>query len=170
MIRYIIKRLLQLIPILFAASVLIFFLVRLAPSDPIASMTEGRRISEETREALEKQYYLDRSYPEQYFIWITHAPSGGSGRQFPVPSVGNVTDRGPASNNIAACHYERHFVHYYRCTCRSFQRGENEHGPGSDAFYIDADLCGVAGVFDRYRADDRFCPEFEFVPNFWDGL
>ena len=47
MIRYIIKRLLQLIPILFAASVLIFFLVRLAPSDPIASMTEGRRISEE---------------------------------------------------------------------------------------------------------------------------
>ena len=82
MIRYIIKRLLQLIPILFAASILIFCLVRLSPSDPIASMTEGRRISAETREALEKQYYLDRSYPEQYFIWITHALQGDLGDSF----------------------------------------------------------------------------------------
>ena len=82
MLKYIVKRLLQLIPILFAASILIFALVRLSPSDPIASMTQGRHISEETREALEKQYYLDRSYPEQYVIWIVNCPPWGSGGQF----------------------------------------------------------------------------------------
>ncbi len=82
MLKYIIKRLLQLIPILFAASILIFVLVRLSPSDPIASMTQGRQISEETREALEKQYYLDRSYPEQYVIWIVNALHGDLGDSF----------------------------------------------------------------------------------------
>lgn len=71
MLKYTIKRLLQLIPILFAASILIFALVRISPSDPIASMTKGKKISAETRQALEKKYYLDKSYPEQYVIWIT---------------------------------------------------------------------------------------------------
>ena len=82
MIKFIAKRILQLILILFAASVLIFCMVRITPSDPVSSMTKGRRISEETREALEKQYYLDRSLPEQYIIWITNALHGDLGDSF----------------------------------------------------------------------------------------
>lgn len=82
MLKYTIKRLLQLIPILFAASILIFALVRISPSDPIASMTKGKKISAETRQALEKKYYLDKSYPEQYVIWITHAIRGDLGASF----------------------------------------------------------------------------------------
>lgn len=58
MLKYTIKRLLQLIPILFAASILIFALVRISPSDPIASMTKGKKISAETRQALEKNTIL----------------------------------------------------------------------------------------------------------------
>lgn len=82
MLKYTIKRLLQLIPILFAASLLIFALVRIAPADPIASMTKGKKISAETRQALEKKYYLDKSYPEQYVIWITHALRGDLGESY----------------------------------------------------------------------------------------
>ena len=82
MIKFIAKRILQLILILFAASVLIFCMVRITPSDPVSSMTKGRRISGETREALEKQYYLDRSLPEQYIIWITNALHGDLGDSF----------------------------------------------------------------------------------------
>ena len=43
--RYILKRVLQLIPILFVVSILIFALVRLSPADPIASITKGKQIS-----------------------------------------------------------------------------------------------------------------------------
>ncbi|MEI3340510.1 MAG: ABC transporter permease [Eubacterium sp.] len=82
MLKYTIKRLLQLIPILFAASILIFALVRISPSDPIASMTKGKKISAETRQALEKKYYLDKSYPEHYVIWINHAIRGDLGASF----------------------------------------------------------------------------------------
>lgn len=82
MVKYIVKRILQLIPILLAASILIFCMVRITPSDPVASMTKGKKISEETRQSLEEKYYLDKSYPEQYFIWITNALHGDLGDSF----------------------------------------------------------------------------------------
>jgi len=90
-VRYTLKRILFLIPILLVVSVLIFFLVRLTPSDPIGSITSGRRISEETRAALTAQYNLDKSLPQQYFIWITNVLRGNLGDSFkhrqPVASL-----------------------------------------------------------------------------------
>ena len=82
MLKFIAKRLSQMVLILFAASILIFVMVRVTPSDPIASMTRGRRISEETREALIRKYHLDKSLPEQYGIWITGALRGDLGDSF----------------------------------------------------------------------------------------
>ncbi|MBR0366813.1 MAG: ABC transporter permease [Clostridia bacterium] len=68
--------------IVFLASILIFAMVRVTPSDPIASMTKGKRISQETREALIRQYHLDKSVPEQYVIWITGALRGDLGNSY----------------------------------------------------------------------------------------
>ena len=81
-VQYILKRLVFLIPILLAVSALIFFLIRLAPADPIGSITSGRRISEETRAALTAQYHLDKSLPRQYLIWISGAVRGDLGDSF----------------------------------------------------------------------------------------
>ena len=90
-VKYILKRLLFLAPILLAVSALIFFIIRLTPSDPIGSITTGRRISDETRAALTAQYHLDKSLPEQYFIWISGALRGNLGDSFrhrqPVSSL-----------------------------------------------------------------------------------
>ena len=76
------KRLLFLVPILLVVSALIFFLIRLTPSDPIGSITTGRRISDETRAALTARYNLDKSLPRQYFIWISGAVRGNLGDSF----------------------------------------------------------------------------------------
>jgi len=81
-IRYVLKRLLLLVPILLAVSALIFFLIRLTPSDPIGSITSGRRINDETRASLTAQYHLDKSLPQQYFIWISNAVRGNLGDSF----------------------------------------------------------------------------------------
>ena len=81
-VKYILKRLLFLLPILFVVSALIFFIIRLTPSDPIGSITSGRRISEETRASLTAQYHLDESLPRQYLIWITGAVRGNLGDSF----------------------------------------------------------------------------------------
>ncbi|MBR2698358.1 MAG: ABC transporter permease [Clostridia bacterium] len=68
--------------IVFLASILIFAMVRVTPSDPIASMTKGKRISQETREALIRQFHLDKSVLEQYVIWITGALRGDLGNSY----------------------------------------------------------------------------------------
>ncbi len=67
------KRVLQMIPVLFFVSVLIFALIRITPTDPVASMTMGKHVSEETKAELRAHYHLDKSPVEQYFIWITGA-------------------------------------------------------------------------------------------------
>jgi peptide/nickel transport system permease protein len=91
LIRYAAKRILTLIPLLLAVSAAVFFLVRLTPSDPIASITNGRRISDETRASLTAQYHLDKPLPGQYLIWIGNVFRGNLGDSFkhrqPVASL-----------------------------------------------------------------------------------
>jgi len=81
-VRYVLKRIILLIPILLVVSVVIFFLIRLTPSDPIGSITSGRKINDETRASLTAQYHLDKSLPRQYFIWISNAVKGNLGDSF----------------------------------------------------------------------------------------
>ena len=90
-VKYVLKRILFIIPILLVVSALIFFLIRVTPSDPIGSITSGRRISDETRDSLTRQYYLDKSLPHQYIIWIGNALKGDLGDSYrhkqPVASL-----------------------------------------------------------------------------------
>jgi peptide/nickel transport system permease protein len=79
---YIIKRLLFFIPVLLAVSAIIFFLIRFTPSDPMSSITGGRRISDESRSYLRSQYHLDQSLPKQYLIWIGNVFKGDLGDSF----------------------------------------------------------------------------------------
>ena len=68
--------------VLAVVSVLIFAMVRITPSDPIASMTGGKAVSEETKEALRLHFHLDKSQVEQYFIWITGIFRGDLGESY----------------------------------------------------------------------------------------
>ena len=68
--------------VLIAVSVLIFSMVRITPSDPVASMTKGKNVSEETRQELREHYHLDKSYPEQYVIWFTGVLHGDFGESY----------------------------------------------------------------------------------------
>ena len=80
--KFILKRLGQMVLVLIAVSVLIFAMVRITPSDPVASMTNGKNVSEETKQELREHYNLDKSYPEQYVIWITGVLHGDFGESF----------------------------------------------------------------------------------------
>lgn len=82
MLKYILKRILQLIPVLLVASILIFSVVRISPTDPIASITKGKQVSESTIQQLRTEYNLDKSYPEQYLIWIGGMLHGDFGVSF----------------------------------------------------------------------------------------
>ena len=68
--------------VLVVVSVLIFAMVRITPSDPIASMTGGKAVSEETKQELRVQFHLDKSPGAPYFIWISGTFRGTLGESY----------------------------------------------------------------------------------------
>lgn len=68
--RYIARRLLQAIPMLFLISIVLFALVNIAPGGPLAGHGRSRRIRPEKAEILKRQFGLDKPLPVQYVIWL----------------------------------------------------------------------------------------------------
>jgi peptide/nickel transport system permease protein len=68
--RYIARRLLQAIPMLFLLSLLLFTLVNVAPGGPLSGHGRSRRIKPERREQLKRQLGLDKPLPMQYLVWL----------------------------------------------------------------------------------------------------
>lgn len=81
MARYIAKRLLSIIPVLFGISLVVFFSVRLIPGD-FATIALGTQYTEEAAQVLRAQYGLDRSLAEQYFIWLVQLLQGNMGYSY----------------------------------------------------------------------------------------
>jgi len=73
---YIIRRLLLVIPTVFLASIIIFFLIRLIPGDVVDAMVAdfGAAVGVTTRPALEKALGLDVPILTQYGRWIGVVP------------------------------------------------------------------------------------------------
>ncbi len=68
---YVIRRLLQTIPMLLVISIILFTLVNLAPGGPLAGLSRSRsRKSAERTAMLKRQFGLDRPLPVQYVIWL----------------------------------------------------------------------------------------------------
>ena len=67
---YVIRRIIQAIPILFGISILIFGIVQLAPGSPVDRFRVPR-VPPEQIEALIRLYGLDKPVLEQYVAWIT---------------------------------------------------------------------------------------------------
>lgn len=70
MASYVIRRIIQAIPILFGISILIFGIVQLAPGSPVDRFRVPR-VPPEQIEALIRLYGLDKPVLEQYVSWIT---------------------------------------------------------------------------------------------------
>lgn len=70
MSRYLVRRLLQLIPTLILASILIFLIIQLAPGDPAAMML-GTEATQEEIEMERARLGLDKPLPIRYAIWVS---------------------------------------------------------------------------------------------------
>lgn len=76
--KYLIRRVLQAIPLLFLTSVLVFLLIHLTPGDPVRLML-GERASDEQVAAVRTQMGLEASLPEQYLMFMGRALRGDLG-------------------------------------------------------------------------------------------
>jgi peptide/nickel transport system permease protein len=77
--RQIVSRLLQMVPVVFMLSVIVFALTMLLPGDPTATML-GEFATPEQRAVARQQYGLDDPLPAQYARWIARVVEGDFGR------------------------------------------------------------------------------------------
>lgn len=78
--RYILQRLLALLPTLLGISIIVFLVIRLIPGDTISAMIGTQyKLTEVQAEALRHYFGLDRPLPEQYWRWLTAAMRGDFG-------------------------------------------------------------------------------------------
>jgi peptide/nickel transport system permease protein len=67
---YVIKRLLQALLTLFLASALSFIIIQLAPGDYLDTLKQNPKISRQRLDDLRMQFGLDKSWFEQFFLWL----------------------------------------------------------------------------------------------------
>ena len=79
MLKYFLKRIIQVIPVLLLSSIIIFSLIRLIPGNP-ALLLAGPDALPEQIEVITKELGLDKPIISQYFIWISNILKGDFGK------------------------------------------------------------------------------------------
>jgi len=73
MARYVLHRLLMLIPLAFMVSIFVFLLSSIVPGGPVAAIIGSHPLNELTIESIRHKYHLDEPIYQQYLRWLSRA-------------------------------------------------------------------------------------------------
>ena len=93
MLRFILRRILLMIPVVIGLTIIMFAIARLLPGDPVG-LAAGPNATQPEREALAVEFGLDRPVWEQYFTYVTGLAHGDFGR--------SLLTRRPVAADLAA--------------------------------------------------------------------
>jgi peptide/nickel transport system permease protein len=98
MLKYFVRRLLQLIPLLIGVSLISFFVMHLAPGDPTALFTDPN-IDPQELARIRANWGLDKPIIVQYFYWLGNVLRGDFGTSYMTgrPVILELLERLPAT-------------------------------------------------------------------------
>jgi peptide/nickel transport system permease protein len=101
---YIIRRILELIPVFFCVTAIVFLMLHLIPGDP-AEILAGEEATQEDIEGIRTQLGLDRPLVIQYLTYMKNIFKGDLGRSMRTrrPVLREIWDRYPNTLLLAAC-------------------------------------------------------------------
>ncbi|BCM93283.1 dipeptide transport system permease protein DppB [Abditibacteriota bacterium] len=82
MLRFILRRLLQMVPLVLGITLISFAVMQLAPGDYLSTLKGNPQIRPETIERLRRDFGLDQPWPIQYVKWLGNALRGDFGYSF----------------------------------------------------------------------------------------
>ena len=97
--KYLLRRLVLIIPVLFGVSVIAFTIMHVIPGDPVRLMFAGTGASAEQVQAMRHALGLDRPLPVQYVNYVSRAMRGDFGQSihFKQPVLELILERMPAT-------------------------------------------------------------------------
>ena len=90
MLRYVLFRILQVIPVLLGTTFLIYFMVFAMPGNPVLALFGDKTPSPAVLEQVTRQYNLDKPFIVQYFLYVTGIFKGDLGVTFSGQQVSDV--------------------------------------------------------------------------------
>src|SRR5919202_6424039 len=98
MTRYVLRRLLLMVPVAFLVTLIVFVLLRLTPGDPVL-VYAGEERDPEALAQIRRSLGLDQPLPVQYVAWLGRAAQGDFGRSLRTrqPVREAVLERLPAT-------------------------------------------------------------------------
>ena len=104
MLRFAVRRLLLLVPILIGLSLLVFIWIRALPGSPAQALL-GERATDESIAQVRDQYGLDDPLYEQYWRYLQTVGSGDLGTSIASrrPITEEIQERFPATIELAIC-------------------------------------------------------------------
>lgn len=98
-----IERLLQLIPVLFGVSVIVFVMMLLTPGDPVEIMLGDQHVTDELEQALRHDMGLDLPPVQRFFKFLGNALTGDFGLSFyhRQPVIDVIASRLPATIELS---------------------------------------------------------------------
>ncbi|MDR1806431.1 MAG: ABC transporter permease [Propionibacteriaceae bacterium] len=99
---YIGKRLLQMIPVFFGATLLVYAMVFFIPGDPIQAMFGEKAVNPLIAQQLREQFHLDQPFYMQYLIWLKGIFQGDFGMSFSGrPVIDEIAQAYPVTVKLA---------------------------------------------------------------------
>lgn len=102
--RYLLKRVVLLIPLMLGITLITFSVIHLAPGEPVdMQMAMNPKVGKEARERLTKFYGLDKPLHEQYFSWLGRLARLDLGNSFSSdnrPVVDKIKERLPVTLSL----------------------------------------------------------------------
>lgn len=102
--RWLAKRVLMLIPLLFGISILTFSVIHLAPGEPVEmQMAMNPKVGKDARDRLTKFYGLDKPLTTQYVEWVSRLVRLDLGRSFSSdsrPVLDKIKERLPVTVSL----------------------------------------------------------------------
>ncbi|WP_394214471.1 ABC transporter permease [Brachybacterium vulturis] len=99
---YVLRRVLQMIPVFFGATFLVYFLVFSMPGDPIAALGGNKPLSPAVQDRLRAEYNLDEPFIVQYLLYLQGLAQGDFGTTFAGrPVIEDIRSAFPVTARLA---------------------------------------------------------------------
>ncbi|MDN5599013.1 MAG: ABC transporter permease [Brachybacterium sp.] len=99
---YVLRRVLQMIPVFFGATFLVYFLVFSMPGDPIAALGGNKPLSPAVQDRLRAEYNLDEPFIVQYLLYLQGLVQGDFGTTFAGrPVIDDIRSAFPVTARLA---------------------------------------------------------------------
>jgi oligopeptide transport system permease protein len=100
--RYLVRRLLLTIPVLFGVMLIVFGMVFLTPGDPITRLAGNKPLPASTVASIKAAYHLDQPFVVQFFLYLKGVLHGDFGQTFTGRSVSEIVrERFPVTLRLA---------------------------------------------------------------------